>query len=516
MSSLTTTRMRERVALAGVAFLLVLLGIYLTRAYLMDDALITLRYSFNLARHGRAIWNQADAAHPTLGYTTVLWMLLNALPALVTDHKDLLVLGCKLIALGPLVGIVLLVVGRVESMPVSFGFRLAIVAALFSQVLYGFHLNSGMETLLFSFLAVLAVCSYVREDRLPLPYAVAALAFLTRPEGALVAGLMLWWDLRRGRTRQAAAGCALLLVVALTLGAVLYSTYGTVLPNAFYVKQQCASLEGLKQTARFYLTLALPFVPLAAYSAYRLGDRGARCCWQVALLFSAYFLTVRPLMNTFSRYQWPVLLLLTYASLPALQALATSTPARKRLAVGALLVIALVNGRSVVAARQLSGVCGAEIANLTSLGKVMAEHREAGRWLAYCGVGAICYYSDWDTYDTMGLNTRAIALRSITPMDVYRSAKTDLVLLNWGEDPDVMSRRECGELGAQLGVMGYRYLGSVPIVPGSGPHTWQVALFARDPVRADALLQDLPDWLPVSTAPLTPAVDTGRRIAAAK
>src|SRR5947209_7611481 len=73
LAASATSARREFLLLFGLAFLLLTCGIYATRAYVMDDALITLRYSFNLARHGQAIWNQADAAHPSQGYTTVLW-----------------------------------------------------------------------------------------------------------------------------------------------------------------------------------------------------------------------------------------------------------------------------------------------------------------------------------------------------------------------------------------------------------------------------------------------------------
>src|SRR5947208_6800427 len=121
-------------------------GVYLTRLYVMDDNLITLRYSFNHARHGHAIWNQADATHPSLGYTTVLWMLINAVPALFSDHKDLLVVCCKLIGLIPMAVMAFLLVGPISRMPVSRTFRAAVVLVIFSQVVYGFHANSGMET----------------------------------------------------------------------------------------------------------------------------------------------------------------------------------------------------------------------------------------------------------------------------------------------------------------------------------------------------------------------------------
>src|SRR5712692_10355641 len=226
MNTTTLRNRREFLVLVGLSFILLFCGIYATRSYVMDDALITLRYSFNLARHGHAIWNQADVSNPSLGYTTVLWMLINAVPAFFTDNKDCLVLGCKLIGLIPLVAIALLFVGQISGMPVPRPFRIAVVLAIFSQVLYGFHLNSGMETLLFSCLILLTVRSYAQangggtrneergmrnEDRLYpahssflapssslLAYAFGTLAFLTRPEGAIVVALLLLSDLRRG------------------------------------------------------------------------------------------------------------------------------------------------------------------------------------------------------------------------------------------------------------------------------------------------------------------------------
>jgi len=288
MNTTPATDRREFLALVGLSMALLLAGIAATRCYLMDDALITLRYSFNLARHGHAIWNQADAAQPSLGYTTVAWMLLNALPACFTDNKDALVLACKLLGLFPLAGLVLLLVAPISRMPVPFPFRIAVVAAIFSQVLYGFHLNSGMETLLFSCLILLAVRAAAEDDRSIEAYVFGTLAFLTRPEGAVVVGLLLFWDLRRGRTRQAARGGLGFALAALALALVLHAYYGTVLPNAFYVKQRCVSLSSAKHTVKFLASLALPYLPLAAYAAYRLENTASRYCWQAAVVYSAY------------------------------------------------------------------------------------------------------------------------------------------------------------------------------------------------------------------------------------
>jgi arabinofuranosyltransferase len=490
----------------------------------MDDALITLRYSFNLARHGHAIWNQADVSHPSMGYTTVGWMLINAVPAFFTDNKDFLVQFCKLVGLIPLAAIALLLVGQISRMPVPRSFRIAVVLAIFSQVLYGFHLNSGMETLLFSCLILFTVYSYAQANRegtrneeggmrnedgpfpppfsslLPrsslLPYTFGILAFLTRPEGAIVVALLLLWDLRRGRTRQAAAGGICFSIAALSLVLVLHASYGTVLPNAFYVKQGYASVSSLKHTLKFLASIALPFLLLAAYSAYRLKNTASRYCWYAAVVYTVYYLTVSPLMNVFSRYQWPVLVLLTYASLPALRKLGQGKIEQRRLAAGVLLVVALINLRTALVARSLASGAGTAESNLIVLGKAMAKYRDGSKWLAYHDAGAVCYYSDWNSYDTMGLNTRDIAVGSIKPAQVYRYGQTDLIIQNRlvGRHIDTLDESStaqgCRELGVRLARLGYQYAGSVPILTEGAKRRFEVVLFARNLARAKALILD--------------------------
>jgi hypothetical protein len=515
MNTTTRSDRRDFLALAALSFLLLFLGIYVTRSYVMDDALITLRYSYNLARHGHAIWNQADASHPSMGYTTVLWMLLNAVPALFTKNKDHLVLACKLIALIPLAGIALLLVGQISKMSVPRPFRIAIVLAIFSQVFYGFHLNSGMETLLFSCLVLLAVRSYAQDASAAWSYGFGTLAFLTRPEGAILVALLLLWDLRRGRIRQATAGALVFAIAALPLALALHATYGTVLPNAFYVKQGYLSTSSFLHTLRFLGSLALVYLPLAAYSAYWLKNPVSRYCWSVALVYTAYYLTVTPLMNIFSRYQWPVLVLLTYASLPAFQKLGEGKLECRRLAAGVLLVAALVNLRSALVASNLANSAGTAENNLITLGKAMAKYRDDSKWLAYHDAGAVCYYSDWNAYDTMGLNTRQIAMGSIKPAQVYRYGHTDLIIQNrladgYTDTTDASSSwRGCRELQSRLGRLGYRYAGSVPLLTEGAKPRFEVVLFARNLARATALLQSVQVMPEAPRSPLYRAYAAG-------
>jgi hypothetical protein len=507
---------REYLTLVVLACALLGGGVYLTRAYVMDDALITLRYSFNLARHGEAIWNQGDATNPSRGYTSVLWMLVNAVPALFTENKDLLVLSCKWMGLVPLAALVLPLVGAISRMPVPRSFRIGVILAVFSQVVYGFHCNSGMETLLFASLILLTIVTYAQGGRSVHAYLLGTLAFLTRPEGALVVALMILWDLRQRRVRQAALGCACFSLTALCVGLWLQSVYGSVLPNAFYVKQGYGSLRSLKFTVSFLVQIALPYLPLAAYSVYRLKDSSSRYCWSAAALFTAYYITVTPQMNVLSRYQWPVLLLLIGAALPALRQLGEGITApgwtrHRQLAAATLALVGLVNIRSAWLAVPFAGVAGSQQQSLITLGKALAEHRDEERWMAYGDVGAICYYSDWNTYDTVGLNTWPIATGSVTPVEVYGYRHTDLVLLNGGKVRWAMSQQAYREMDSRLRRLGYRYAGSVPIGSTSARERWEVLLFARDLPRARRVLRSVQAALHRPASPVSLLPPRGER-----
>jgi hypothetical protein len=159
------------------------------------------------------------------------------------------------------------------------------------------------------------------------------------------------------------------------------------------------------------------------------------------------------------------------------------------------LLAALVNLRSSLAAAHMARSAGVAEQNLIALGKAMAKHRDGSRWMAYCDAGAVCYYSDWNSYDTMGLNTRQIADGSVKPLQVYGYRNTDLVMLNrgdaWPTGPCWPSARDCDELAERLGKLGYHPASGVPIFTEGGKQRWVIALFARSVPRARTLLREV-------------------------
>jgi hypothetical protein len=475
--------------LLAFSALICLWGVYETRAYLMDDALITLRYSYNLAAHGVPFWNQADVTSPSMGYTSILWMAINAVPALVTGNRDILVDMAKFFSLVSLMVIVWLVSRSVFSLSMSTPPKFLIALLLFSQFGHGLHVNSAMETMLFSCVLLLAVKAYA-ERHYSFAYVFGALSFLTRPEGAIVVALLCGWDLWRRQVRRAVVAAVLFTgLVAGTL-VLLHHWYGDVLPNTFYAKQGLLNPGAIKRTVFFIASLAIPFLVMSVYAAFWIRDRTSRYMLVTASVYILYYVSVDPLMNVLSRYQWPSLVMLTFASLPAFQFLFGNPrrhPAAIAILVSSLIVLNVANG---LGASYFADATGHWEKNSVLIGKEMAKHRDPERWLVHHDAGAICYYSDWNTYETVGLTNRQIARRQMRESDIYRRANAEVVLHNFD-----LTRHE-GQVAEfdysnLLSKYGYRHVRDLPVLFVPGQRNAVIAVFSRDTSFADSVFDGI-------------------------
>lgn len=148
---------RTIVLLLVCALLLTSITFYATSDYLMDDALITLRYSYNFGQLGSPIWNEADIDNPSMGYTTPLWMILNAIPALFTSDRDALLTSARVIASVGLFVIIIIFSYDIAHRQIQLWAKLVLIVGIFGQAGFAFHVNSAMETILFSSLLLLTV-----------------------------------------------------------------------------------------------------------------------------------------------------------------------------------------------------------------------------------------------------------------------------------------------------------------------------------------------------------------------
>ncbi len=444
-----------------------------TSDYVMDDALITLRYSDNLADTGRPIWNKADAGNPVMGYTSPAWMLINTLTALVTNDKDVIVAVAKFYSLVALLALLALTCRWLTRLGYSTTTGVWLIFLLFWNPVVGLHVNSGMETVLFGVLTFLFAYQVLHRHNYYALLGTGILCYLTRPEGGLL--VALYWALDFAKTRnlrRSLLGSAVALSAVGVYHWIAFRYYGDPLPLAFYVKQAYGSffkIAAVKDTILFLVACALPFVIVTSVG-YRIDRKiGTIVALGAALLL--FFLTVEPQMNVAFRYQLPVLFLLWLTTVLAYPHVARlGTAARVPL----YAVFALQWIFSFGVADMYAKKSGRQAENVAAMGKALAQRNDYRSWIAYADAGILCYYSDFNTVDLCGLNTRAIARGRMTPADVWRDPNVRVVFENarFKTEEAVRPRAEVDHLGLV-------YVGSVPVTKDEREIV-VVQVYARD------------------------------------
>jgi hypothetical protein len=475
--------------LFGSSLLISLCGVYLTRNYLMDDALITLRYSFNFAKFGIPIWNQADLRNPSMGYTSLLWMSLNALPALITSNKDILVLTAQLFSLAALVLIIGVICKEIASLTLSTPLKVITALMIFTQFGYGLHVNSAMETMLFSLFMLLTVRAYGKGHYLQ-AYIFSALGFLTRPEGAILCGLVFLADLVNGQFKRAAAAGAGFIILLGGLFALLNNWYGDFLPNTFYAKQEFFNTLALKRTLFFIITIALPYLIMSTHTAFSLKKRTSLYMLLVSIIFIVYYLSVDPIMNVMSRYQWPTLVLLTFASIPTIEYITQNSVKYRKVIIILVLVVIGLNTGNAMGVSYFSSATGHAEQNIILIGKTMSKYRQPEKWLVYHDAGAVCYFSDWNTHETIGLTNGQLARKQITLDDIFENPDSTIAMQNFDLSGEWQYEAQ-KSYTEKLSKYGFQHIQDIPVLYVEGQRNFVVSMYSRDINLARTILSDL-------------------------
>jgi arabinofuranosyltransferase len=218
---------------------------------LFDDALISMRYAWNLSHGFGLVWNPGEYVE---GYTNLLMTLLMALPTLMFDKADA-VLAVQIL------GIVFMLVNAYLIMLIAdqlvlgqeryrrLFLSLAFLCALSYYPLVYWSLM-GMETGLLAVLlslSVLCALKYAREQR-PVQGVLLSvslgLAFLTRPDTlvfAVPAFVYVFFVVHRGSVRKPSLSFLLTMVgfyILIIAGHELFrwGYYGEWLPNTYTLK----------------------------------------------------------------------------------------------------------------------------------------------------------------------------------------------------------------------------------------------------------------------------------------
>lgn len=243
----------------------------------LDDAFISYRYAHNLVAGHGLVFNPGEYVE---GYTNLLWTLMIA---------GGMALGGEGEALGHWFSVVFAAASMVATYAYTAGllprklrsFALLAPVGLLASNAFVSWVTAGLETPLVIFLALVCAVAFQRGHR----YTGALfcfLAFMTRPDGVLLAAAFIGWDmLARVRTagaqqtpawwRDLCGPAALFSALALCLEAFRVSYYGDLVPNTFYAKVGGIPLsQGLIYLRNFFVDGPALLLPGAVIAAWRL------------------------------------------------------------------------------------------------------------------------------------------------------------------------------------------------------------------------------------------------------
>lgn len=400
-----------------------------------DDALITLRYGWNLAHGDGLVWNAGERVE---GITNLGWALAAAAMSLFVDKRLL-----PPAMLGAALALVLATAfafrslfrraagdGRGEPRPVLEAVAFLLPLSYFPFVYWSLR---GMETSLLGALMAFGASRLAAAGRNPSPGGAALFgaAFLTRPDVLVPCGAVLGLRLLRALTTRTAtarhlaeAATAGGFVAAASLFRLLY--YGSIVPNTYRLK-----VSGLSVIERIEGN-GLPYVRTFLESAVLLGallvvSLVLRPTWEkwilVSIPASALVYTVYVGGDAFPQLRFlapyvPYAFLALLLDGPRLAAaLASSTAgtraagARRAAVVLAVLAVFLGLGRSHPVANYVHGLGRPQpddMANIDTavyLGRILKPGASVG--VAYGG--SVPFYTGLYAVDFLGRSDRRIA-----------------------------------------------------------------------------------------------------------
>jgi len=394
-----------------------------------EDAAMLMRYAQNLAAGHGIVWNVGEP--PVDGATDFLFMAASAALIRLGLTVGQAVRGLGFAAHLATILLVYFVNRRAHGAPaalaifsalyVAVGTGLAYVAAFFGTPFFALAAAGAWA------LALLLIQRPNPPFWLALAFALSGLAAgLIRPEGVILAALMLAAVIVMRGWRPSAAIVLTFVIVFLLLGGAYFlwhwDYFGYPLPNPFYKKGGGGWYgDSLSHSLQNTLRLCAPF-----FIAFILGFRSAeRTRKTIAFLipvagFAAAFALISDEMNYGARFQYALVPIIAMMWYPLVAGLSLARPhqlaAREKnayvaaaLAAGAGLLLYAWSQNCYLASYQQTCFTPYTADGRYEMGRLLSEYRGKGYVLATTEAGLLPYYSGWTAVDAWGLNDPFIA-----------------------------------------------------------------------------------------------------------
>jgi len=228
---------------------------------LFDDAMVSMRYAWNLA-HGRGLcWNPGERVQ---GFTSPLMVGLMALPCIFFS-KSIACLVVQLYGVPTVLGVAWYTRRLCTFVAKNAWLPLFSFVSILVYYPLSYWSLMGMETGILALLMLAAIVSVLRQDTLQATVAMC-LAFLARPDFLVVAALLLalFFALNRHRALVTAG---LFLAFVVLVFAWQFGYYGEALPNTYTLKiVGLPFVDRIKGGANFITPFLAVSVPLIAFA----------------------------------------------------------------------------------------------------------------------------------------------------------------------------------------------------------------------------------------------------------
>jgi len=475
-------RYRTEVLIVLAALAIAAAWVPIRMRFPFDDTYITFRYAANLAHGFGIVWN-SGGAH-TEGCTTFLFMLLLA-PfswmgwdlVVVSQGISVVAVVVSAIAIYRIVGAHgnapdnVSITGRIAMRPYGI---FAVAFFLFDPFTW-LNAYSGMETSLFTMWLLLAVLSSSptmtkslvlsnsEEDSAlshrgrwtqhsALSFVFATLAALTRPEGAIIGGVLfivLAFSTRTKVTKVTEGALSSFLSIAIpafyffVLPLMLYALwklwyFGNLLPNSFYIKVSQASggtlLPGRGAMRIFYqgVWYLLILAVVASWKARKNVAVQMAVLW--CILLSIFYLFSRLISNEYQRFTYSMEVMLILLSGFAFAAIGRSI--RNKwigcVAFGLLLALHIfwtLQHRGGMYYIQRDTEYMSRYSRVAPVLRSIPDHEHIT--LAWGDAGRLPYMSELLNIDPVGLNTNEIAHAHTTQevVNFIIRSKPDMIII---------------------------------------------------------------------------------------
>jgi len=415
-----------RSVLLALALIPVVLFFYYipSHSFPSEDSAMLFQYSENLSESGCISYN-LDGAR-TEGATDFLWMIILSICHSIGLDTYLSATALSAIALIASAYMLFHISGK--SRPMLLPLALLTLLAV-PQV---FAAIQGFSPLFFGTFILLAMVGFI-EKRPILTFFAAILTCLIRPDGVVFAMPLVatFLIVNKSKIKQNIIKVLLIAVIpGVAYFAWRFTYFDSLLPLPFYVKSNFPrfagifSLESLKLNSLFFAALA----PLLVFASY--GIRAAGKKEQSLVVTAAISLLVVPFLfysamhleqNLAYRFQYPFVLI-------SLALAAYGLKHAPRPAYGWLAVISSIGLMLPWYAVECVRTLSMPSENIPYLSKAL-QNLPCHGTIATTEAGRLPYYSDWETIDLWGLNTKELSQTLVTPKDI-QSYNSDLIVIH--------------------------------------------------------------------------------------